>query len=278
MKNQELSICTSLALVVPAVMGHSCATAPRASVESGSMLYRSVAEPVSAKPVSASASNDAGWTVGPVSCGNQSGLFFTPFYESSSMKLEDYASSFSPETFNMDRYGLKIGYGSENEFATFSLSAGDMSSFASRADTYFDIGMEVGRTFLPTDRLGLGIDLGAHLGYGDYESFAGTATMQYIQADVRIGLAYRPSSDALFAFSPIIGYGYRYFSGVLVFDQYVTDYDDQYDLSGGDGYLFTGGSVSWRPGYGSTAVAIEVLLMTGDIEGFMVSLPISSVK
>jgi len=217
------------------------------------------------------------WMVGPVSSGSQRGFSWTPFSEFSEMKLEDDAFG-ADMKFDMRRTGLRMGY--STGVASFSIvgASADTSSQDDRgADTSDDwaLGVSGGLTFLPSERVGLGIDLTWLLGQADYQDDLNEGELKYMQVDSRIGVAYRPSADALFALAPIVGVGYRVFDSVATPTSGPMTNFGRYDIDGQGAYVFVGGSLAWRRGPGKTSMALEILAMAGGVEGFMISIPFS---
>lgn len=229
------------------------------------------------EPASVSSSiaetDDHGWMVGPVSSGSQQGASWTFFNEFSSMDLEDESFGLS-RTFNMRRTGVKFG---------LNAGQGSLGLVLVNADTHAEddlgpetsrdwaVGLTGGWTFVPWERVGVGVDFTGLLGSAEYSDAFEAGELDYAQLDSRIGIAYRPSADAMLAFAPVVGVGYRVFDSEVI-----PDFDFEYELDGDSAYTFVGGSLAWRRGPGKLSMGLEILVMAGGVEGLVVSIPLSA--
>ena len=256
----------------------SCASPAAAPIDPIASSYPAgFAEP-GGIPHSLSQAENHGWMVGPVSSGTETGFSWTLFNESSQMTLED--ESFGDSMmFDMRRTGLKLGYSTGlASFALVGLGADTTSQDGEGAETSGDwaLGASGGLTFLPSERVGLGIDLTWLWGTADYRDAFDEGELDYMQIDSRIGIGYRPSADAMFALAPVVGVGYRVFDSAAISLNGPMSPFGSYDIDGESAYAFVGGSLAWRRGPGKTSMALEVLAMVGGVEGIMISIPFST--
>lgn len=121
------------------------------------------------------------------------------------------------------------------------------------------------------DRFELALSAGLSGSDTEADSSIGTTSISWLQFDAGAAMAYRPSSDALFAIAPFGGLGWRKLDGIQ--KQVGANQPIEAEFDAEHTYGFAGISFTWRP-QEQSQVAFDLQQMFGQIEGTVLGLSV----
>ena len=176
---------------------------------------------------------------------------------------------------NVNFTSLLASYGLAHENYTLEGVLGTVSVSESDNQEYDGSGFLIGArgnwSESIYDRWTFGSELSLLLANCDVDSdMAAGAQLRWVQVDARVGIAWMPSPEALFALSPYGGLGLRFLDGLQEDDggNYLGEFD-------GNGlYLFLGANALWCP-TDQLVTSVDLGINLGAVEGLSLSVLLS---